>query len=95
MNIADEQQKSAAVLQTATATTTLTARAVGRYRCHVFNATNLHTTTGKSTESTLSTRSRGLRPVSSGSTEFDVERGDAELFAADRHILGGQHSSVW
>ena len=45
---------------------------------HVFNSANLHASTGQSTESRLSTRSRGLGTHTASSTELDVDRSDAE-----------------
>lgn len=50
-------------LQPTTTTTTLATGAVGGRRSNVLDAPNAHTSTGKSTESWLSTRARGLSSV--------------------------------
>jgi hypothetical protein len=49
--------------ETATTATTLSAGRVGGSRSNVLNAADLHASTGKSTESRLSTGSRGLGTV--------------------------------
>ena len=58
------------------------------------NTTNLHASASKSAEGRLSTRAGRLCAVAAGSTELDVQGGDAELLAASSDILSSQHSSV-
>jgi hypothetical protein len=58
------------------------------------NTTDAHTSTGKSTKSALSTRTRGLGTVTTGSTDLDVKSGDTDFLALGSNILSSQHSSV-
>merc|ERR1712176_26657 len=78
----------------ATTATSLTASGVMRNRSHILNTTNLHASTSKSTESRLSTRSRGLGTVTTLGPEFDVECSNPTGLAASGNVLGGQHRSI-
>merc|ERR1712128_376234 len=60
----------------------------------VLDTADLHASTSKGSEGRLGSRSRGLGPVSTGSSQLDVQGGDAKGLYLLSNILGGQHSSV-
>ena len=81
-------------LQTTTAATTLSAGRIGGSRSNILNATDLHASTGKGTESGLGTRAGGLGTVTTSGTDLDVQSVDAKLLATGGDVLGSQHGSV-
>jgi hypothetical protein len=82
-------------LQTATAATRLFAGRVGWVRGDVLDTSNAKTGTGQSTESGLSTWTRGLGTSTTSSTKLDVQSSDSTLLALLSNVLGGKHSSIW
>lgn len=82
-------------LETTTTTTSLATGGVRWCWGDILNSSNLHSGTGESAESRLSSWAWGLGAVTTGSTDLDVESVNAELLAADSNILSSQHSSVW
>merc|ERR1712128_67311 len=60
----------------------------------VLYTADLHASTSKGSEGRLGSRSWGLGPVSTGSSQLDVQGGDAKGLNLLSNILGGQHSSV-
>ena len=64
-------------LETTTTATALPSRGVGGSGGDILDASDTHTSTGKSTESGLGTRTGGLGAVSTGSPDLDVEGRDA------------------
>jgi hypothetical protein len=58
------------------------------------NAANAHTSTGKGTESGLSSGTGLLGAGTTGGTELDVESGDTDLLALLSAVLGSQHGGV-
>lgn len=81
-------------LKSATTSTTLSAGRVRGNRGDVLNATNLDTGAGKSAESGLSTRTRGLGAGTTGGTDLEVKSSDTNLLASGSNILSSQHGSV-
>ena len=59
------------------------------------NPSNMNTSTSKSSQSALSTRTRGLGSVTASCAEFDVKSSDTKFLAALSYILGSQHGCVW
>jgi hypothetical protein len=68
--------------ETTTTATTLPSRRVGRCGGNVLDASDAHTSTGKSAESGLGAGAGGLGAVSAGSPDLHVEGRDAEFLAA-------------
>jgi hypothetical protein len=66
----------------------------GRARVARTNAADLEASTRERAESRLRARAGRLGPVATGRAHLDVQRGDAQLLALLRHILGGKHGSV-
>lgn len=81
-------------LQTTTTSSRLASGRVGWDWCNVLDASNLQSVSGKGTEGGLGSRSRAACLGSSGSSDLDVEGGDAQFLALFGDILGGKHSSV-
>jgi len=81
--------------QAATTTTTLAASGIGGDGSHVLDSADPHASTGKRTESALSTRTGGLGAGTTSGPELNVKGSDANLLATNSNILGSQHSSVW
>jgi hypothetical protein len=88
------KERPANQLETTTTTTTLSTGAISRDRSSVFDTTNAHTGTGKSTESGLTTGTRGLDTGTTSSTDLDVESVDTEFLALGSNILSSQHGGV-
>ena len=61
---------------------------------NIFDTTNLHSITSKGTEGGLRSGSGAAGLVAAGTTDLDVEGGDAELLAPDGDVLGGKHGGV-
>merc|ERR1719186_1409237 len=81
-------------LQSSTATTSLSARAVGGNGSDVLDPTDLHVGARQRAESGLRARPGSARADAAGSAETDVEGVDAQNFASLRDILGGQHGGI-
>merc|ERR1719427_1496329 len=81
-------------LQSSTATTSLSARAVGGNGSDVLDPTDLHVGSRQRAESGLRARPGSARADAAGSAETDVEGVDAQNFASLRDILGGQHGGI-
>merc|ERR1719209_462092 len=81
-------------LQSSTATTSLSARAVGGNGSDVLDPTDLHVGARQCAESGLRARPGSARADAASRAETDVEGVDAQNFASLRDILGGQHGGV-
>lgn len=75
------------LLQTTTATTTLSARGIRRNWRHIFNPADLHARTGQSAKSRLRSWSWSLGPVTASSPQLDVQSSDAQQLALLSYIL--------
>merc|ERR1711920_426184 len=82
-------------LQSATTATALPAGGVRRDWSTVFDTSDFHTSTSQSTNGSLTTWSWRLLFGTTTSADFNMQRGDSELFASDGDVLRGLHSGVW
>jgi hypothetical protein len=81
-------------LETTTTTTTLTSGRVSGDRSDILNTTNSHTSTGKGTKGSLTTRTGSLGTGTTGSSELNVKSVDTEFLTLGSNLLGSQHSSI-
>lgn len=58
------------------------------------NSSDAHSSTGKSTQSALCTRSRSLRPCPTGSPDLYMQSRNAQFLALCCHILSCQHGRI-
>merc|ERR1719187_203033 len=82
------------VLQPTSTPSTLLPCSIAGNGSTILNATDLHASTGKSTESRLGAGSGGLSTVTTSGSQLDVEGSDSESLDLLGNILCGQHSSV-
>jgi len=61
---------------------------------HILDAANFEATAGESTECGLSAGPGGLCARAAGGSEFDVQRGDANLLALESNVLCCEHCGV-
>jgi len=88
------KKEASSDLKTATATTTLSASAIGRDRSHVLDATNLQASASQRPECRLTTRSWSLGSLATCPTDLDVQSSNSKLFTTSRDILGSEHRRV-
>ena len=81
-------------LQTATTTTLGLAGRIGGNGSHILDSSDLHSSTGQGTQSSLSTGTGRSGSVTSSRSQLDVHGSDAELLATSSHILSSKHGSV-
>ena len=81
-------------LQSSSTSTTLSSGVIRRSGRDIFDSANLHAGSGQGSESGLSTGTRGLGLVATGSSQLDVESGDAFGLALLSDVLGGKHGGV-
>merc|ERR1712026_462941 len=80
-------------LQSSTSSTTLPPGGIGWDWGAIFNSTDFHAGSGKSSDSGLATWSWGLLFGTTSGSNFDVKSGNAKFFASNGNILGGLHTS--
>lgn len=92
---AGQQSAQAVQSQSSTSSTTLSSGGVGRNRSHVLDSADSQAGSSQGSQSGLTTRTRGLGLGTTGSSQLDVDSGDADLFAFLSNVLGSQHGGVW
>merc|ERR1719411_1772647 len=67
---------------------------IRRYGSAILDPTDLHASSGQSSERRLGSGPGGLGAVTTSGSQLDVQGSDAEGFNLLSDVLGGQHSSV-
>merc|ERR1712133_59492 len=81
-------------LETATASSALSARAVGRNGSDIFDTADLHAGTRESPERRLGAGTGSARAHATRGAETNVKGVDAQNFASLGDVLSGQHSGI-
>merc|ERR1711962_184250 len=81
-------------LQSSTTATSLPSSTIRWNGCDIFNTSDSHSRTSKSTECRLCTWTWCFGSVATSCSQLHMEGGDADFLASYSHILSSQHSSI-